>query len=37
MLLDSDPGTPYMERSPKFLRVPNYSDAWLEPDFPRWS
>ena len=34
MLLDSDPGTPYMERGPKFLRAPNYSDAWLEADLP---
>lgn len=34
MLLDSDPLTPYMERGPKFLRVPDYSDAWLEPDVP---
>ena len=32
MLLDSDPATPYMERPRKFLRVPDYSDAWLELD-----
>ena len=23
-----------MDRGPKFLRVPTYSDAWLEPDLP---
>ena len=35
ILMDSDPGTPFMDRPKRgLLRAPDYSDALLEPDHP---